>query len=103
MPERVESTDPDGVDFGWVMQTTFVLTVTVGAVVVTAVAVLTGVSLPTWEARASFAIRVGAVVWLLTTIPVYVYARRRAAEREAEDRPGERAQSDSDDDGHAET
>ena len=104
MPTRVESTDPDGVDFGWVMQTTFVLTVTVGAVVVTAVAVLTGVSLPTWGARASFAIRVGAVVWLLTAVPVYLYARRRAAEREEEDpeRP-ERVQSDSDDGGHADT
>ena len=77
MPTRVESTDPDGVDFGWVMQTTFVLTVTVGAVVVTAVAVFTGVSLPTWGARASFAIRVGAVVWLITATFVYLYARRR--------------------------
>ena len=84
MPTRVESTDPDGVDFGWVMQTTFVLTVTVGAVVVTAVAVLTGVSLPTWGARASFAIRVGAVVWLITATFVYLYARRRDPESQSE-------------------
>ena len=84
MPTRVESTDPDGVDFGWVMQTTFVLTVTVGAVVVTAVAVLTGVSLPTWGARASFAIRVGAVVWLVTATFVYLYARRRENESESQ-------------------
>ena len=31
MPDRVESTDPEGVDYGWVLQTTFVLTIVVGA------------------------------------------------------------------------
>jgi membrane protein YdbS with pleckstrin-like domain len=97
----VESTDPDGVDFGWVMQTTFVLTVTVGAVVVTAVAVVWGVDLPTWGARASFAIRVGAVVWLVTATIVYLYARRRAAEEESESEGGGETQST--DGGHSET
>jgi len=34
--------------------------------------------LPTWEARAAFAVRVGAVVWILVAVPVYLYARRAA-------------------------
>lgn len=81
MPPSVETTDPDGVDYGWVMQTTFVLTIVVG---VPAVALLSlgaeslGVELATWGQRANFAIRVGAVVWLCLGIPVYLYARRRS-------------------------
>lgn len=75
MPERVESTDPDGVDFGWVMQTTFVLTIVVGAPVVAIAS--TAVSLPTWTAKAGFAVRVGALVWFLTAIVVFLYARQR--------------------------
>jgi hypothetical protein len=73
MPERVETTDPDGVDYGWVMQTTFVLTIVVGAPVVAALSAFT--TLPTWGQRAEFAVRVGAVVWLCIGIPVYAYAR----------------------------
>ncbi|MFB6155051.1 MAG: DUF5822 domain-containing protein [Haloferacaceae archaeon] len=74
MPQRVETTDPDGVDFGWVMQVTFVLTILLGAPLVAALS--TTVSLPTWGARAGFAVRVGAVVWLVTGLAVYGYARR---------------------------
>jgi len=73
VPERVESADPEGVDYGWVMQTTFVLTVTVGAVIVAGLSVF--VTLPTWGARASFAIRVGAVVWIVTALAVYYYEK----------------------------
>ena len=73
MPEPVETTDPDGLDYAWVMQTTFVLTIAVGAPIVAALS--TAVSLPTWDARASFAIRVGAVVWILVAVSVYAYAR----------------------------
>lgn len=66
-------TRPDGVDYGWVLQTTFVLTIAVGA---PAVAVLSlGTTLPTWETRADFALRVGAIVWLVTAVAVYGYAR----------------------------
>jgi hypothetical protein len=72
--QPVERSNPDGVDFGWVMQTTFVVTILVGSPVVAALSTTT--TLPTWPARASFAIRVGAVVWLLTAIVVYLYARR---------------------------
>lgn len=77
MPERVERHDPEGVDFGWVMQVTFVATILVGAPLVAAASTL--VSLSTWGAMASFAIRVGAVVWFLTAALVYLYARRRTA------------------------
>ncbi len=77
MPERVESTDPEGVDYGWVLQTTFVLTIVVGAPVVAALSTLS--TLPTWGARAEFAVRVGAVVWLCIGVPVYAYARSQSA------------------------
>ena len=75
MPTRVETTDPEGVDYGWVMQTTFVLTIVVGAPLVAVLS--TGADLPTWSARATFALRVGAVVWILTAVGVFLYARRR--------------------------
>ncbi|ELY55244.1 hypothetical protein C491_16042 [Natronococcus amylolyticus DSM 10524] len=74
MPERVETTSPDGVDFGWVMQTTFVVTILVGAPIVALLSI--GTELPTWGARAEFAIRVGAVVWLLVALSVFAYAKR---------------------------
>jgi hypothetical protein len=76
MPERVESTDLEGVDYGWVMQTTFVLTIVVGAPVVAALSAL--VTLPTWAARAEFAVRVGAPVWLCLGVGVYLYARSQS-------------------------
>lgn len=79
MPERVGSTDPLGVDYGWVMQTTFVLTVVIGAPAVAVLSVFVG-PLPTWGARALFAIRVSAVVWLVTAVLVFLYARHRAGE-----------------------
>ncbi|MFD1599031.1 DUF5822 domain-containing protein [Halobellus rarus] len=72
--QPVETSDPDGVDYGWVMQTTFVLTIVVGAPVVTALSLRA--TLPTWGARVEFAIRVGAVVWVLVALGVYLYARR---------------------------
>lgn len=73
MPTRVESTDPSGVDYGWVMQATFVLTIVVGAPVVALLSLL--VELPTWTQRVNFAVRVGAVVWLCIGVSVYWYAR----------------------------
>ena len=72
----VEKTNPDGVDFGWVMQVTFVTTILVGSPLV--VLASTAVTLPTWAARAMFAVRVGALVWFLTAVCVYLYARYRA-------------------------
>ena len=63
------------VDFQWVMQTTFVLTIAVGAPIVGLLSLTT--PLPTWNARAEFAVRVGAVVWILVAVAVYFYAARR--------------------------
>jgi hypothetical protein len=74
----VEKTDPNGVDFGWVMQVTFVLTIVVGAPLVALSSVT--VELRTWMEMAEFAVRVGAVVWLLTAIGVFLYARQRASQ-----------------------
>jgi hypothetical protein len=71
----VEETDPDGVDFGWVMQVTFVTTILVGSPIVAVASI--PVTLPTWTARALFAVRIGAVIWFLTAIGVYLYARYR--------------------------
>jgi len=76
VPTRVEETDPDGVDYGWVMQVTFVLTILVGAPTVGLLSI--GRALPTWTDRAAFAIRVGAFVWIVVAVGVYLYARRRA-------------------------
>jgi hypothetical protein len=76
---RVERPEPEGVDHAWVMQVTFVLTIVVGAPVVAGLSLL--VELPTWASRLSFAVRVGAVVWLVTAVAVYLYARRYRVER----------------------
>ncbi|WP_345785878.1 DUF5822 domain-containing protein [Halomontanus rarus] len=78
MPEPVETSDPEGVDYGWVMQTTFVTTIVVGAPVVALLS--TQASLPTWGSRVEFAIRVGAVVWILTALAVFAYAKRMDVE-----------------------
>ena len=75
VPARVERTDPDGVDYGRVMQITFVVTILAGAPLVTVLSL--GFELPSWTDRALFAVRVGAVVWIVTALLVYVYERRR--------------------------
>ena len=74
VPEPVETTSPDGVDYTWVMQVTFVATIVVGAPIV-ALLSLTA-DLTSWGERAEFAVRVGAVVWLVTGIAVFAYAKR---------------------------
>jgi len=76
VPESVERTDPEGVDFGWVMQVTFVVTIVVGAPVVALLSL--PLSLSSWTEWATFAVRVGALVWFLTAVAVYGYARVRA-------------------------
>jgi hypothetical protein len=78
VPERVETSDPEGVDYGWVMQVTFVCTIVVGAPLVAVLS--TGTALDSWNARVSFAVRVGAVVWILVALAVYGYARRTATD-----------------------
>jgi len=91
VPHRVDDSEDDsaapvkdgGVDYGWVMQVTFVLTIVVGAPIVALLSFTT--PLPSWEARVSFAVRVGAIVWLLTALSVFLYARRERDEETAED------------------
>ena len=80
MADPVAKTNPEGVDFGWVMQVTFVVTILVGAPLVALLS--TTVELSTWGARANFAIRVGAPIWLTTNIAAYLYAKYK---REASD------------------
>lgn len=75
MPERVEEHVPEGVDYGWVLQVTFVVTIVVGAPLVAVLS--TQVPLPTWSARVGFAIRVGAIVWFAAAVAVYLWARRQ--------------------------
>ena len=77
MPEPVETTNPEGVDYGWVMQVTFVTTILVGAPIVAAASM--GMDLPTWGDRAEFAIRLGAVIWIVVALSVFAYARRTQA------------------------
>ncbi|MFC7199046.1 DUF5822 domain-containing protein [Halospeciosus flavus] len=64
----------EDVDYEWVMQTTFVLTIAVGAPLVALTSLF--VDLAGWRSWVSFAVRVGALVWFLTAVAVAVYARR---------------------------
>lgn len=77
VPQEVTRTDPDGLDYGWVLQVTFVLTIVVGAPVVATLSLFADV--PTWTDRAQFAVGVGSAVWFVTGIGVYLYARRYRA------------------------
>lgn len=74
VPERVDSSDPDGVDYTWVMQVTFILSLAVGVPVIAGLSIF--VSLPTWGQRATFAVQVGAVIWLAIALLVFGYAKR---------------------------
>jgi len=75
--QPVERAEFEGVDYGWVMQTTFVVTILVGAPIVAVLSVF--VTLDSWGARAAFAVRVGAPIWFLTAVVVALYAKRNAA------------------------
>lgn len=79
MPGSVERTDPDGVDYGRVMQLTFLVTIVAGAPLVTALSLT--VDLATWTDRATFALRVGAAVWVCTALGVYAVERWLLAPR----------------------
>ena len=75
--QPVERAEFEGVDYGWVMQTTFVVTILVGAPIVAVLSVF--VTLDSWGARAAFAVRVGAPIWFLTAVIVALYAKRADA------------------------
>jgi len=83
--DPVAKTNPDGVDFGWVMQVTFVVTILVGAPLVAVLS--TTVELSTWGARANFAIRVGAPIWLTTNVAAYLYAKYKREDTDDDDQP----------------
>ena len=85
MADPVATTTPDGVDFGWVMQVTFVVTILVGAPLVAVLS--TTVELSTWGARANFAIRVGAPIWLTTNVAAYLYAKYKREDTDDDDQP----------------
>jgi len=72
-PGTDEEVDDTEVDFGWVMQLTFVATILLGVPVVAGLSAF--VPLPTWESRVGFAVRVGALIWILVALSVYGYAR----------------------------
>ena len=75
--QPVERAEYEGIDYAWVMQTTFVVTILVGA---PAAALLsTAVTLDSWGARAAFAVRVGAPIWFVTAVAVALYAKRAEA------------------------
>ncbi len=78
MPQEVTRTDPEGVDYGWVMQVTFITSIIVGVPTVAVLSV--PVTLPTWAERAQFAVSVGAAVWFVVGCLVYLYASRKRGE-----------------------
>ena len=65
----------DAVDFGWVMEVTFVVTVLVGAPIVAIGSLLFDIG--GWTDRLVYATTVAAAVWFVTAVVVYGYARRR--------------------------
>ncbi|VTT86513.1 hypothetical protein DM2_2551 [Halorubrum sp. DM2] len=95
--QPVERAEYEGVDYAWVMQTTFVVTILVGAPVAALLSTL--VTLESWGARAAFAVRVGAPIWFVTAVAVALYARRT----EAGDGGSEEDDSDGDEEGEDET
>ncbi|AWB26714.1 DUF5822 domain-containing protein [Halococcoides cellulosivorans] len=60
-----------GPDYAWILQTTFVLSILLGAPLI-AIASLAS-ELPTWEARSTFAIQAGAMVWVAISIGTLAY------------------------------
>jgi hypothetical protein len=84
VPKRVDAGDaedaahgtpPDEVDYTRVMQLTFVTTILAGVPLVVVLSLFA--TLPTWTARAGFAVRVGALVWLVTGVGIFLRERRR--------------------------
>lgn len=63
----------DGVDFGWVMEVTFVLTVVIGTPIIAIGSIW--FEIDTWTGRIVFATTVAAAVWFATAIGVYTYDR----------------------------
>lgn len=79
VPTLVERYDPDGVDYGWIMQVTFVLTIVIGAPIIALGSMW--VELTTWGERAQFAAGFGSVIWLVVASVVFAVALRSARDR----------------------
>lgn len=62
------------VDYQWVLEMTFIVTVVVGVPIIALTSLL--VDLPTWTARVTYATSVAAAVWLLTAVVLFGYAWR---------------------------
>ena len=75
MTEPVERYEPDGIDYGWVMQVTFITTIIVGAPLLAILS--TAFTLNTWGERVEFAVGFGALLWFCIAIAVYAFARYR--------------------------
>ncbi len=75
MPSEIEEYTSEGIDYGWILQVTFIITILIGA----PITALLGIyfELPTWSDRAEFALRVGALIWFLTAIITYGYTKYR--------------------------
>ena len=71
VPTRVSEYEPAGIDYTWVMQVTFVLTIVLGAPIVAILSI--PATLPTWFDRVEFAIRIGAMLWVLIALPTLLY------------------------------
>lgn len=76
MPTLVDRYEPDGVDYAWIMQVTFVLTILIGAPIIALGS--TFVELTTWGERVWFAAGFGAVIWMIVASTVFTIAWRRA-------------------------
>lgn len=70
---EVTRTEPDGIDYGWILQVTFIASIVVGAPLVAILSI--PVTLDTWPERARFAAGIGSMVWFFVGIAVYLYAR----------------------------
>lgn len=63
------------VDFGWILQMTFVVTVVAGVPLLALGSVF--VSLPDWPSRAAYAGAGGGSLWLVTAVGLYLLELRR--------------------------
>lgn len=63
----------ESVDYRWVMEMTFILTVVIGTPIIALGGLL--VEFDGWTGRVVYATTIAALVWFLTAISVYLYAR----------------------------
>lgn len=74
MTPEVTRTNPQDIDYGWIMQVTFVTSIVIGAPLVALLSV--PVTLDTWTERVQFVVAIGSMVWFAVAIVVSLYARQ---------------------------